>query len=162
MNFEAYMKEALTLASIAAKAGDVPVGCVIADENGKIIGRGHNTREQNALVTSHAEITAMENACKSLGDWRLDRCTLFVTVEPCPMCAGAMINARLSRLVYGAREPLFGSCASVLNLFAERYPCKTAIFGGVLEEECAALMSRFFEERRRERPHVPYTDKPLK
>ena len=148
MDFEKYMREALELAAEAARAGEVPVGCVIADTAGNIIGRGRNRREEKKSVSSHAEIEAMEDACKALGTWRLDGCTLFVTLEPCPMCAGAMINARISRLVYGAREPLTGSCASILNLFEENYPSKPAIYAGVLEEECAGIMTGFFSALR--------------
>jgi len=148
MNFENYMHEALLLAKKAAAQGEVPVGCVIADKSGKIIGSGFNTREADRLVTSHAEVTALEAACHALGDWRLDQCTAFVTLEPCPMCAGAFINARLNTLVYGAREELFGSCASVINLFEERYPSRTAIFAGVLEAECAEVLRTFFKARR--------------
>ena len=148
MDFEKYMREALELAAEAARAGEVPVGCVIADAAGSIIGRGRNRREEKKSVSSHAEIEAMEDACKTLGTWRLDGCTLFVTLEPCPMCAGAMINARISRLVYGAREPLTGSCASILNLFEENYPSKPAIYAGVLEKECAGIMTGFFSELR--------------
>ena len=148
MDFEKYMREALELAAEAARAGEVPVGCVIADTAGNIIGRGRNRREEKKSVSSHAEIEAMEDACKALGTWRLDGCTLFVTLEPCPMCAGAMINARISRLVYGAREPLTGSCASILNLFEENYPSKPAIYAGVLEKECAGIMTGFFSALR--------------
>ena len=148
MDFEKYMREALELAAEAARAGEVPVGCVIADTAGNIIGRGRNRREEKKSVSSHAEIEAMEDACKALGTWRLDGCTLFVTLEPCPMCAGAMINARISRLVYGAREPLTGSCTSILNLFEENYPSKPAIYAGVLEEECAGIMTGFFSALR--------------
>ena len=144
MDFEKYMREALELAAEAARAGEVPVGCVVVGPSGDIIGRGRNRREEKRSVSSHAEIEAMEDACRALGSWRLDGCALFVTLEPCPMCAGALINARVSTLVYGAREPLTGSCASVLNLFEENYPSKPAIYAGVLEKECRELMTDFF------------------
>ena len=148
MDFEKYMREALDCAGEAAAAGEVPVGCVIADESGNIIGRGRNRREEKHSALSHAETEAIAQACRAKGDWRLDGCTLFVTLEPCPMCAGAMINARISALVYGAREPQFGSCGSVINLFEERYGVHPAIYGGVLSDESAALLREFFEAKR--------------
>ena len=149
MDQEKYMRMALDLAAEAAAAGEVPVGCVIADAAGEVVGRGRNRREETRAVSGHAEMEAIDAACRARGDWRLDDCTLFVTLEPCPMCAGAMLNARLGTLVYGAREPLSGSAASVLNLFAEGYPAKTAVYGGVLADESAALLKAFFEEKRR-------------
>ena len=149
MDQEKYMRMALDLAAEAAAAGEVPVGCVIADAAGDVVGRGRNRREETRAVSGHAEMEAIDAACRARGDWRLDDCTLFVTLEPCPMCAGAMLNARLGTLVYGAREPLSGSAASVLNLFAEGYPAKTAVYGGVLADESAALLKAFFEEKRR-------------
>jgi len=148
MDYEKYMRAAIVLAQKAATAGDVPVGCVVVNELGKIIGKGYNTRECDHLATSHAEIMAINAACENKGDWRLDGCTILVTLEPCPMCAGAIINARLSTVVYGAREPVYGSCSSVINLFEERYPVHPAIYGGILETQCAQLLSDFFEERR--------------
>jgi tRNA(adenine34) deaminase len=149
MDQEKYMRMALDLAAEAAAAGEVPVGCVIADAAGEVVGRGRNRREETRAVSGHAEMEAIDAACRARGDWRLDDCTLFVTLEPCPMCAGAMLNARLGTLVYGAREPLSGSAASVLNLFAEGYPAKTAVYGGVLADESAALLKAFFEEKRK-------------
>jgi tRNA(adenine34) deaminase len=148
MDQNAYMRLALALAEEAGAAGEVPVGCVIADAAGNVVGRGRNRREETRSVGGHAELEALEEACRARGAWRLDDCTLYVTLEPCPMCAGAMINARLGTLVYGAREPLYGSAASILNLFEERYPGHTAIRGGVLAEESAALLRRFFAARR--------------
>lgn len=148
MDFEKYMHEALSLAREAFDAGEIPVGCVIVDSKGNIIGRGRNRREETRSILGHAEIEALDMASKQRGDWRLDDCTLFVTLEPCPMCAGAMINARLGTLVYGAREHLTGSCASIINLFEERYPCKTAIFEGVLAQESEELMRSFFAKMR--------------
>ena len=148
MEYERHMRRALALAAEAAAEGEVPVGCVIVDGAGAVVAEGRNRREAERTVTGHAELEALDAACRARGDWRLDDCTAFVTLEPCPMCAGAMINARLGRLVYGAREPRFGSAASVLNLFEERYPSRTAILGGVLAEESAALLSAFFEKRR--------------
>ena len=148
MEFERYMRRALALAAEAAVEGEVPVGCVIADGEGRILAEGRNRREATRSVTGHAELEALDAACRARGDWRLDDCTLFVTLEPCPMCAGAMIGARLGTLVYGAREPRFGSAASILNLFAERYPARTAIYSGVLAEESAAMLGEFFARQR--------------
>ena len=144
MDREKYMRRALKLAAQAAAEGEVPVGCVIVDGEGKVLGEGRNRREATRAVTGHAELEALAAACKARGDWRLDDCTAFVTLEPCPMCAGAFINARLGTLVYGAREPRFGSAASVLNLFEERYPARTAIYAGVLAAESEALLRDFF------------------
>lgn len=148
MDREKYMRRALALAAEAAAEGEVPVGCVIVDGVGEVLGEGRNRREATRSVTGHAELEALDAACRARGDWRLDDCTAFVTLEPCPMCAGAFINARLGTLVYGAREPQFGSAISVLNLFEERYGVRTAIFGGVLADESAALLKTFFEKRR--------------
>ncbi len=142
------MRRALALARQAMESGDVPVGAVVADENGRVIGEGRNRREQQHNAVRHAEIEAIEAACRARGSWRLDGCTLYVTLEPCPMCAGAVINARIPRLVYGAKEPLTGSCGSVLNLFEERYGFRPAIYGGVLDDECAALLREFFRDVR--------------
>ena len=149
MDYEKYMRMALAQAAAAAAGGDVPVGCVIADGEGNVVGVGRNRREQTRSVTGHAEIEALSAACAARGDWRLDDCTAFVTLEPCPMCAGAFINARLGTLVYGAREPRFGSAASILNLFEERYPSHTAIIEGVMAEESAAMLKAFFEGKRK-------------
>ena len=132
MEREDYMRAALALAHAAAANGEVPVGCVIVDAEGRIIGRGRNRRERTHRADAHAEMEAIAEACRALGTWRLDGCTLYVTLEPCPMCAGAIINARIPVVVYGAKEPNFGSCGSVLNLFEERYGHHPAIYGGVL------------------------------
>ena len=148
MGREDYMREALALAKRAIGTGDVPVGCVVADARGTIIGRGRNRREERKNAVRHAEIEAIEEACAALGSWRMDGCALYVTLEPCPMCAGAIINARIPTVVYGAREPRTGSCGSVLNLFEERYGFRPAIYGGVLACDCAALLRAFFEELR--------------
>ena len=144
------MRRALALARQAAETGDVPVGAVVADADGRIIGEGRNRREERRNAVCHAEIEAIERACEALGSWRLDGCTLYVTLEPCPMCAGAVINARVPTLVYGAKEPVTGSCGSVLNLFEERYGFRPAIYGGVLQDECAALLRDFFAKLRAE------------
>ena len=140
---EKYMKAALKLAHRAAEEGEVPVGAVVVCD-GKIVGRGRNRRETKKNALHHAEIEAIEKACKKLGGWRLHRCDLYVTLEPCPMCAGAIINARVPAVVYGAKEPNFGSCGSVLNLFEERYGHHPAIYGGVLSDDCAAALRAFF------------------
>lgn len=143
-----YMREALALAVSAAENGEIPVGCVIADESGAIIGRGANTREQSRSALGHAELAAIDEACRARGDWRLEGCTIYVTLEPCPMCTGAIINARISKVVFGAREENFGSCGSVIDLFSENYGHKPAVYSGVLEAECAGLLRSFFKKLR--------------
>ena len=148
MEREAYMREALALAREAAEAGEVPVGCVVAGSDGVIIGRGRNRREESADATAHAEVEAIRQACAALGTWRLEGCSLFVTLEPCPMCTGAIINARIPTLVFGAREAQSGSCGSVIDLFQERYGHRPAVYGGVLAEDCAALLRSFFQDKR--------------
>ena len=148
MEREDYMALALALAEEAAAAGEVPVGCVIADKNGSIIGRGRNRRQTRRDATAHAEIEAIREACQKTGDWRLEGCTMYVTLEPCPMCAGAIINSRIPTLVFGAREALSGSCGSVIDLFSERYGHRPAVYGGVLGDDCAALLTAFFREKR--------------
>ena len=152
MDREEYMRAAAELAREAAATGDVPVGCVIADRAGRIIGRGRNRREERKSAVRHAEIEAIEQACAAVGSWRLDGCALYVTLEPCPMCAGAILNARIPVLVYGAKEPVTGSCGSVLNLFEERYGFHPAIYGGVLADECAGLLRDFFQDMRTASP----------
>ena len=145
---EAMMRLALQQAQAAFDAGEVPVGCVIADREGRIIGKGRNRREETHRADAHAEIEAIGEACAALGTWHLEDCTLYVTLEPCPMCTGAIINARIGTVVYGAKEPNFGSCGSVINLFEERYGHHPKLYGGVLAEECAAILKRFFERLR--------------
>lgn len=148
MEHENYMRRALAQAAEAARHGEVPVGCVILDENGDVIGTGCNRREQSKSALAHAEIDAIAEACKTRGDWRLDGCSLYVTLEPCAMCAGAIINARISRVFYGAKEPVSGACGSVLNMFME-FPNNAAVVGGVCAEECAAVLEKFFKEIRK-------------
>ena len=138
------MRAALELAREAAENGEVPVGCVVASPEGGIIGRGRNRREEGRDATAHAEIEAIRAACAALGTWNLSGCALFVTLEPCPMCAGAIINSRISTVVYGAKEPYSGSVGSVINLFEECYGHRPAVYGGVLRDECASLLSGFF------------------
>ena len=148
MEREEYMSLALALAREAAQAGEVPVGCLITDDEGRIIGRGRNRREENGDATAHAEVEAIRQACAALGNWRLENCVLYVTLEPCPMCTGAIINSRIPTVVFGAREALSGSCGSVIDLFSENYGHHPAVFGGVLAEECAALLRDFFRGKR--------------
>ena len=148
MQREEYMALALSLAREAAENGEVPVGCVIADADGKVIGQGRNRRQERPDATAHAEVEAIRQACAALGDWRLSGCTLYVPLEPCPMCAGAIINARIPTLVFGAREALTGSCGSVIDLFSENYGHRPAVYGGVLAEDCAALLRDFFRGKR--------------
>ncbi len=148
MDREYYMDLALELAKKAYDAGEIPVGCVITDASGEVIGRGYNTREETHDATQHAEMEAIREACRSVGDWRLSGCTLYVTLEPCPMCAGGIINSRIPTVVFGARDELTGSCGSVINLFEERYGHRPAVFGSVRAEESARLLKDFFREKR--------------
>ena len=148
MEREEYMALALALAKEAAEAGEVPVGCVIADGEGRVIGRGRNRREESGDATAHAEVEAIRQACAALGNWRLENCSIYVTLEPCPMCTGAIINSRIPTVVFGAREALSGSCGSVIDLFSENYGHRPAVFGGVLAEDCAALLRDFFRGKR--------------
>ncbi len=147
-NHECYMAEALSLARSAGLSGDVPVGCVIVGPDGDIVGRGQNRREENACATGHAEIEAINDACRTLGTWRLTGCSMYVTLEPCPMCAGAVIMSRISEIYYGAREAQTGSCGSVINLFMENYGQHTRVYGGICECECRELMQKFFQNLR--------------
>ncbi len=149
MTQEYYMEQALALAREAAAAGEVPVGCVIV-KDGEIIGRGRNRREEKQAVSSHAEMEAMAEANAALNAWRLEDCDLYVTLEPCPMCAGAIINARVRRVFYGARDSVMGACGGVLNLFMENFPHHPQLVGGILGEECAAVLSEFFRKLRNE------------
>ena len=147
MDHEHWMREALLLADEAAGAGEVPVGCVIVRRD-RVIGRGRNRREEDRSALAHAEILAIREACAEMGDWRLEDCGLYVTLEPCPMCAGAILNARLKWICFGARDEKTGSCGSVLNLFEENYGYRPAIYGGILESECLERMQRFFIDLR--------------
>ncbi len=148
MELERDMIEALRLAREAFDAGEVPVGCVVIDKDGNVIGRGRNRREESGDATAHAEIEAIREACKALGDWRREGCAIAVTLEPCPKCAGAILNTRIPTVIYGAKEPLFGSCGSVIDLFFERYGHTPRVYGGVLEEQCAGLLKAFFSDKR--------------
>ena len=144
---EEYMRQALELAWEAAAAGEVPVGCVIV-QKGRVVGRGRNRREENQRTASHAEMEAIAQANDALGTWRLDDCALYVTLEPCPMCAGAILNARIAQIRYGAKDDKAGCCGSVLNLFEEDFHHHPRIYGGLMEAECSALMQAFFQSLR--------------
>ena len=148
MDREYYMAKALDLAREAAEDGEVPVGCIILDKDNNIIGQGRNRREKCSDATAHAEIEAIREACSRLGDWRLDECSIYVTLEPCPMCTGAIINSRIPKLIFGARDSVTGSCGSVIDLFSENYGHRPAVFSGVLKEESASLLKDFFKDKR--------------
>lgn len=148
MEHEKYMKIALELAKQAGDMGEIPVGCVITDADGEIIGRGQNNREQTKSALGHAELVAIDEACRKIGDHRLEGCTIYITLEPCPMCTGAIINARIPTVVFGAREDNFGSCGSVIDLFSERFGHKPKVYVGVLQTECARLLKDFFKKIR--------------
>ena len=143
MDHEYFMGQALALARAAAADGDVPVGCVLV-RDGEIVGRGRNRREARGDATAHAEVEAIRDACGRLGSWRLHRCALYVTLEPCPMCAGAIVNARIEEVRYGVRDEKAGCCGSVLNLFEERFNHRPRIYRGPLERECGEVLQKFF------------------
>jgi len=147
---EFFMSQALALAREAGDLGEVPVGCVIV-RDGQIVGRGRNRREERQAAASHAEMEAIAQANETLGTWRLDGCELYVTLEPCPMCAGAILNARISRVWYGTRDRAFGACGGVTNLFMENFPNRPALVGGIMEDECEAVLTAFFRRLRREK-----------
>jgi tRNA(adenine34) deaminase len=150
-----FMRHALTLAREAWKAGEVPVGAVVVKE-GEIVGRGFNAPISRHDPTAHAEIMALRNAAENLGNYRLVNCSLYVTLEPCPMCVGAIFHARIGRVVYGASDPKTGACGSIINLSENINLNHHAdeVVGGVLEKECGQLLSGFFAERRRKRQQV--------
>ena len=154
MEREEYMRQALALAEEAAGHGDVPVGCVVV-KDGAVIGRGCNRREERGDAVAHAEVEAIRQACRAVGGWNLHACALYVTLEPCPMCAGAIINARVGTVCYGARDEKAGACGSVLDLCAERFNHRPRVYGGVLKEECAALLQDFFHDLRKNSPNFP-------
>ncbi len=155
---ERYMKEAIRQAKKAQALGDVPVGCVI-ECDGKIIGRGYNRRMADHTVLAHAEILAIRKACKKVGDWRLEGCTLYVTQEPCPMCAGAIVQARIPRVVIGCMNPKAGCAGSVLDLFhQDGFNHQVESVCGVLGDECSDMISEFFRELRK-KPKKPDTQK---
>ena len=149
MEDRVFMEEALVLAKEAAAEGEVPVGCVIV-RGDEIVGRGRNRRETQKTALGHAEIEAIADACKNLGGWRLWECTLYVTLEPCPMCAGAIINARIPRVVYGATDDKCGACGSVCDLFSMEFNHHPQVEKGVLEAESAVLLKEFFLDLRQQ------------
>ncbi|MBQ5592137.1 MAG: tRNA adenosine(34) deaminase TadA [Clostridia bacterium] len=148
MNDTDFMKEALRLADEAALEGEVPVGAVITID-GRIVGRGRNRREKDKNALAHAELEAINEACRTLGGWRLWQCDMYVTLEPCPMCTGAIINSRIKRLVYGASDYKAGSCGSVVNLFDLPYNHKPEVTAGFMQEECAQKLTDFFKNLRK-------------
>lgn len=146
---ERYMKQALKLAKKAALLDEVPIGCVV-EYQGKVIGRGYNRRTTDKNVLAHAEITAIRKACKKMGDWRLEDCTMYVTLEPCQMCAGAIVQARVKKVVIGCMNPKAGCAGSVLNILQEdKFNHQVEIEQGVLEEECSTMLTEFFKGLRK-------------
>ena len=143
-----FMLRAIELSQIAANNGEVPVGAVIV-KNGVIVGEGYNMREKKKSALSHAEIEAINAACKTLDDWRLDDCTIYVTLEPCPMCAGAIINARIKEVVFGAYDNTMGCLDSVTNLMALPFANDTVVYGGICEDECKQILTDFFKKVRK-------------
>ncbi len=148
MNEFGFMKEALLLAKKAKESGEVPVGAVVV-KNGKIIGRGRNKRETEKNALAHAEIEAIDEACKTLGSWRLDGCEIYVTLEPCPMCTGAILTSRIERIIFGAYDERAGACFSKIDLTETTAEKKPQIIGGYAEEECAKILKDFFLEKRK-------------
>jgi tRNA(adenine34) deaminase len=156
---EQFMEEAILLAKEAAKLGEVPIGCVIV-KDGAIVGRGYNRRETGKSALYHAELMAIDEACHTLGGWRLWQCSLYVTLEPCPMCAGAIINARIPQVFFGASDPKAGSVGSVVDLFSLPYNHRPQVTSGVLEAPCAQLLRNFFRELRQRRKSAPGPKEP--
>ena len=142
-----FMQKAIELAKASASEGEVPVGAVVV-KDGEIVGKGRNRREIGKNALCHAEIEAIDNACKKLGGWRLWQCDLYVTLEPCPMCAGAIINSRIKNVYFGAYDKKAGSFGSVADFNTLPYNHKPQIYGGIMEEECASLLSDFFKKLR--------------
>ena len=142
-----FMTECIALAKKAASLGEVPVGAVVV-KDGKIIGEGYNLRETNHSPTAHAEIMAIEAAAKAIGDWRLDGCSLYVTLEPCPMCAGAIINSRVDEVIFGAFDLKGGAVSSKVNLFNKGFNHKPIVYEGIYEKDCANLLTEFFKTKR--------------
>ena len=156
---EKYMKEAIRQARKAAALGDVPIGCVI-EYQGTIIGRGYNRRMADKTTLAHAEITAIRKACRKMGDWRLEDCTLYVTLEPCPMCAGAIIQARIPTVVIGSMNPKAGCAGSVLDLLhQEGFNHQAETHTGILQEECSALLTSFFKDLRQKQKEARIAEK---
>ena len=161
MEDEKFMQLALELAKEASRAGEVPVGCVVV-RDGQVVGTGRNRREQDKNALRHAEIEAINEACQTLGGWRLWECTLYVTLEPCPMCAGAIINARIPRVVYGAKDSKCGATGSVCNLFSMEFNHHPQVECGILEAECGELLTEFFKNLRVELKTRPKWNKERK
>ena len=147
MNETKFMLEAIKEANIAAEEGEVPVGAVIV-KDGQIIASARNNREATGDATGHAELLAIREACRVLGGWHLDKCELYVTLEPCPMCMGAIINSRLGKVTFGAKDAKAGACGSVLNMSSYPLNHKPLIEGGVMKEECAEILKNFFIRKR--------------
>lgn len=148
---EKYMKAALREAKKAYKLGETPIGCII-EQNGMVIARGYNRRNTDKNTLAHAELTAIKKACKKTGDWRLEDCTMYITLEPCQMCAGAIVQARMKEVVIGARNPKAGCAGSVLNLLqTAQFNHQVQITDGILEAECSAMLTQFFAELRRKK-----------
>ena len=150
MEDQKFMEMALQLAKEAAAEGEVPVGCVIV-KDGQVVGTGRNRRETGKSALAHAEIEAIANACAALGGWRLWQCTLYVTLEPCPMCAGAIVNARIPRVVFGAKDSKCGACGSVCDIFQMDFNHKPQVERGVLEQQCSAILKDFFKHLRKKK-----------
>jgi tRNA(adenine34) deaminase len=147
--FDAVMRDALSLAAQAATQGDIPVGALVLDESGQIIGRGQNTREQEGDPLGHAEIVALRDATRHLGKWRLDDCTLVVTLEPCTMCAGAIVQSRIAHVVFGTFDAKAGAVGSLWDVVRDRrLPHRPQVTSGVLADECAQILSEFFQAQR--------------
>lgn len=143
------MKMAIAQARAAARADEVPVGAVVVDKNGCVIARAHNLKEHSRCSNEHAEMIAIRRACKKIGHWWLEDCDLYVTLEPCPMCAGAMINARIANVYFGAYDAKAGCCGSLYNLPTDkRFNHRINVQGGILQTECASLLSAYFKEKR--------------
>ena len=154
-----YMRLALEEAQKAYDLEEVPIGAVLVDSEGEVVARGHNMREVWHDATAHAEMIAIREACAKEGRWRLSGLTLYVTIEPCPMCAGALINSRMKTVYYGAPDPKAGSCGSLINLFALPYNHQPALVSGVLEQECADILRNFFRELRKKRKEIRKLEK---
>ncbi len=144
---EKWMKECIKEAKKCKRYGDVPVGAIVV-KDGVVVGRGHNEREKGNIATAHAEIKAIEKACKTLGNWNLSGCELYVTLEPCVMCSGAIISSRISRVIFGAYDKRFGCCGTLYNLLNDRFNHRAPTSGGILQEECEGLLKTFFSALR--------------
>ena len=159
MDHKDYMQEALRLAQEAMADGEVPVGCVIV-RRGEIVGRGRNRRETDKTALGHAEIEAIGDACKNLGGWRLWECSMYVTLEPCPMCAGAIINARIGQVYVGAKDEKSGACGSVCDLFSMNFNHHPQVEFGMMEEQAQELLTAFFKDLREKLKDRPKWKKP--